>query len=305
MFFYWVPAYRKYFGCQRYMESGDDLFARVQRATAGSEEMMKPPAIAFFGHRRQQWFESPDTDDPHWRPRDVTYTELTSDQLADEDLFSRFEEEEEVKPRQNPLRNPQTPAPGVACPSTPNLTPLPQACPSTPTQALGQANPSTPNLPPMEACPSTPTQALGQPRPLEACPSTPSQAPGQRSLGATDCAIGFGLTPFHPPPAPAPQAPSQPSRPYPQAQSLAQPSQAIHMPTLAPQAQSQPEAYPSTHPSHGPGQPSPYMQALPFGGVQAVTGPTQAPCPQPGTPTRQLPPPKHLRKAAGQGPDMC
>ena len=29
MFFYWVPAYSKYFGCMRYMKSGDDLFARV------------------------------------------------------------------------------------------------------------------------------------------------------------------------------------------------------------------------------------------------------------------------------------
>ena len=290
---------------------------------------MNTPAIAFFSQRTQRWFENLDTAESQWSLASrVEYTELTSAQLENEDLFSRFDDDDEeevfVKPRQNPLRNPQTP--GVQCPSTPNLPPLTQACPLTPTQALGQPSPSTPNLPSLGACPSTPTQAPCQPSPstpnlppVGACPSTPSQAPGQPS----PCAMNFMLTPFQQAVSQAgatfvgnsPQASSQPSQslskpPYPQAQSqaerypLAQPSQArgqptvsmpTHiMPTLDMQAQSHSEPYPLSHPAQAGVQPSPYILTTPSGGVQAVTGPTQAP--------RPLPLPLHKRKAvAGQG----
>ncbi|CAE7629793.1 unnamed protein product [Symbiodinium sp. CCMP2456] len=341
MFFYWrpVPPKTRYVICQRYMASGADLFEQIQHARR-SKELMNTPAIAFFSQRTHKWYENLDRADSAWSLASrVEYKELTSAELKRQDtedldkMFDDVEEEEEevacVKPRQHPLRNPQTP--GVPCPSTPNLTPLPQACPLTPTQALGQPSPSTPNLPPLGACPSTPTQAPGQPSPstpnlppLGACPSTPSQAPGQPS----PCTTNFMLTPFQQavtqtgacPLAPSSQAPRQPSpslpKPtYPQAHAerypLAQPSQApgqatasmpINTPTLDLQAQSQSEAYPLSHGAQAGAQPSPYVLTTPSGAVQAVTGPTQVPCPQPGlTQTRRLPPPRHLR----QGPDMC
>eukprot|EP00439_Symbiodinium_sp_Y106_P069217 s1744_g11.t2 len=115
MFFYWrpVPPKTRYVICQRNMASGADLFEQIQLARR-SKELMNTPAIAFFSQRTQRWFENLDTAESQWSLASrVEYTELTSAQLENEDLFSRFDDDDEeevfVKPRQNPLRNPQTP----------------------------------------------------------------------------------------------------------------------------------------------------------------------------------------------------